>query len=61
MFHTYLILKFYYLGLPQKNILYIRVTNTPLSHPTLKVVQLAIAIAWVVLNMVLFIQSGFMQ
>jgi len=54
IFYTYLILKFYYLVLQQKNILCIRVTNTLFFYSILKIVQLVIAIAWVVFNIVLF-------
>ena len=48
IFYTYLILKFYYLVLQQKNILCIRVTNTLSSYSILKIVQLVIIIAWIV-------------
>jgi len=44
-----------------KNIVCIRVANTLFSHLILEIVQLAIAIAKVVLNMVLSTQFGFMQ
>jgi len=54
IFYTYLILKFYYLVLQQKNILCIKVTNTLFSYPILKIVQLVIAIVWMVFNIVLF-------
>lgn len=61
MFHIYLTFKFYYLGSQQKNISCIRVTNTSFSHLILEIVQLAILIAWVVLNIVLFTLSRFIQ
>jgi len=51
IFYTYLILKFYYLVLQQKNILCIRVTNTLSSYFILKIVQLVIIIAWMVFNL----------